>query len=328
MKFSIIVPVYNVEKYIVNCINSILNQNFDDYEIIIVDDGSTDGSGLICDNFQKKNREIIKVIHQKNGGLSDARNTGIKNAKGEYLMFIDSDDFLYKKDSLSTLSYIIDNYQYDIIQYKMIYFYEKNDKFLELNNLETLDYKENIIECLKILNKKNQISVSACDKIVKASLIKNNNLYFIKGLQSEDIDWSLRLYLYVTSFYSFNESIYAYRQQRKGSITAKATKKNMVDLFNIIKYWYEYDYENIEFRNLYYGYISYQYLILITKSNCEMFNEAEKELIDKMRENILMYDDSKKVKLFNKFKKIFGFKISLLMMKIYLLLKNKGLIKI
>lgn len=92
MIFSIIVPIYNVEKYLRCCVDSVLAENFADYEMILVDDGSPDGCGKICDEYAGKYPHI-KVIHQENGGLSDARNAGIRAAKGDYLIFLDSDDY-------------------------------------------------------------------------------------------------------------------------------------------------------------------------------------------------------------------------------------------
>ena len=95
VKISIIVPVYNVERYLGKCINSILNQTFADFELILVDDGSTDRSGYICDDYKKKDNRI-KVIHKENGGLSSARNAGLDIAKEKYIGFVDSDDFINK----------------------------------------------------------------------------------------------------------------------------------------------------------------------------------------------------------------------------------------
>lgn len=92
MIFSIIVPIYNVEKYLRCCVDSVLAENFADYEMILVDDGSPDGCGKICDEYAGKYPHI-KVIHKENGGLSDARNAGIRAAKGDYLIFLDSDDY-------------------------------------------------------------------------------------------------------------------------------------------------------------------------------------------------------------------------------------------
>ena len=103
--FSVIIPVYNVEKYLHQCVDSVLTQNFNRYEIILVNDGSTDNSGKICDEYAQKYH--IKVIHKQNGGLSDARNFGIKEAKGEYVMLLDSDDFWEGEGVMSDLYNII-----------------------------------------------------------------------------------------------------------------------------------------------------------------------------------------------------------------------------
>ena len=92
-KISIIVPVYNVEKYLEKCVRSILAQTFTDFELILVDDGSPDSSGAMCDQFAEQDQRV-KVIHKENGGLSDARNAGIEIATGEYLGFVDSDDYI------------------------------------------------------------------------------------------------------------------------------------------------------------------------------------------------------------------------------------------
>ena len=96
MKFSILVPVYNVEKYLEQCIDSLLDQTYsEEYEIILVDDGSTDSSGSICDGYEERYPDKVKVIHKENGGLSDARNVGMAAATGEYIAFVDSDDWLH-----------------------------------------------------------------------------------------------------------------------------------------------------------------------------------------------------------------------------------------
>ena len=94
MRFSILIPVYNVKKYISQCFDSILSQTFKDFEVIIVDDGSTDGSGAECDKFAKEHGGFVRVIHKENGGLISARRTAIAEARGEYCVFLDSDDML------------------------------------------------------------------------------------------------------------------------------------------------------------------------------------------------------------------------------------------
>ena len=123
---SIVVPIYNVEKYLEKCINSIIIQTYKNIEIILVNDGSTDSSGKICDIYLKKDKRI-KVIHKKNGGLSDARNVGIENAKGKYIAFIDSDDFI-DSDFIEILYNLIIEYNADVSCCKCNVIYKKNKK--------------------------------------------------------------------------------------------------------------------------------------------------------------------------------------------------------
>ena len=123
MKFSILVPVYNVEKYLEQCVDSLLNQTYKgEYEIILVDDGSTDSSVAICDRYQKNNPDKIKVVHKKNEGLVSARQQGIAVATGEYSLFVDSDDFA-ELNLLETVSDCIDsNNDPDMVIYSYRYF--------------------------------------------------------------------------------------------------------------------------------------------------------------------------------------------------------------
>lgn len=130
---SIIVPVYNVEQYLCKCIDSILMQTFKHLQIILVDDGSEDLSGKICDKYEQKDKRI-KVIHKQNGGLSDARNCGLDNASGEYVIFVDSDDYI-EKDACAKLIEIASKYKVDIVtgEARVI----QNHKKMTLKNYDT-----------------------------------------------------------------------------------------------------------------------------------------------------------------------------------------------
>lgn len=322
IKLTIIIPVYNVEKYIEKCIKSILRQELNNYEIILVDDGSTDNSGNICDQYAIKYNNI-RVIHQMNKGLSGARNTGIRESKGEYLMFIDSDDFINEKVALKE---IIDKLKEDAIQFKWIYYYENKNKYIYFKDNElypNIDFED-------LLFKKVQdgtISISACNKIVRRSIIVDNNIYFDETLLSEDIDWSLKLYLHIKSLKVINKNVYVYRQQRAGSITNSTSEKNILSLFKIIKYWYQYEYSNKKIKEIYLNYLAYQYIILLTIINRKNCNKALKEEIYLLKE-ILKNNENYKVKISNKIFKVFGYNVGILILKSYLLFKNKGLIKI
>lgn len=328
MKFSIIIPVFNIEKYIAKCIESILDQTYKDYEIIIVDDGSTDSSGKICDDFSKKYSNI-KIIHKKNGGLSSARNVGIKEAMGEYLMFIDGDDFLNSEDNLQYIAKQINQKNKpDIIQYRMLYYYEEKNKFMKLKELEEKECNENTkIIYLDRMIKEGILSISACDKVVKRSIVLKNNIMFNENILSEDIDWSLKLYLNVKSIATINKEIYVYRQQRKGSITNKVNTQNISSIKYILKYWVNFNYKDEKIKRLYFNYLAYQYIILLTIINRRNCNKnLKKEIYD--LKFLLKYDNNYKVKLSNKIYKLFGISIGTNILKIYLLLKNKGILKL
>lgn len=323
MKISIIVPVYNIEEYIEECIKSLINQEFNDYEIILVDDGSTDASGKIIDKYAKYSN--IKIVHKKNGGLSDARNAGIEASKGEYLMFIDGDDYLESKECLKLLSNEINKNSAEIIQYKKVYLFSNGKKKYESNIKKK--YFQNKIEGLTELNRKGLVSVSACDKIVKAEIIKNNSLYFQKGLLCEDIFWSYNLYFYISSLSILNENIYVYRQGREGSISTLKNKKNCQDLYYIINYWKNYNFENNDLKKLYYNMISYWYLIYRTlyKKNCYSIDQINE--FESMDSLFLLYHDNFKVLKAYKLSKIIGIKFTFKILKLYQKIKKIGWIR-
>lgn len=326
MKISIIVPIYNISDYVGSCIDSIINQDYQNFELILVDDGSTDNSGKICDNYSKMHKNIV-VIHKKNGGLSDARNAGIIAATGDYIMFIDGDDFLRDKTCLSLLNSVLEKENYDVIQYKMLYFYQKNNKYVSISNINYAEITGNKLEKIELLISKGCFSPSACDKLIKTDVIKKNNILFDKNLLSEDIMWSLKLFLNIKNLYLINDELYVYRQQRRGSITYNVEKKNILDMYKIIKHWIKFNYDNTMIQKLYYNYLAYQYVILITLLNKKNSTPKIRKQIYKLN-FLLEYDLNFKVRLTNKVINKLGFKLGILSLKIYNFLKNKGIIKI
>lgn len=322
-KLSIIVPVYNVEKYLEICIESLLYQNLKNAEILLIDDGSTDNSGKICDSFSQK-YDIVKTIHQKNKGLSGARNTGIKMAKGEYLMFVDSDDFISNDAKIEN---IINDIEEEIIQYNFVYYFDASQKKYYNKNSFNLIIDSNIFKNLLIVQEKNNFSCCVCDKFFKRDFIISNNLLFTEGIVCEDMEWMLKVYSKVKSIKYIDKNIYMYRQQRKGSITNIVKSQNIDCLFSIIKTWYDYDFKNEDQKSLYLSFLAYHYLILITeinKNNCS--KTLKKEIYE--YKNILEYDCNNKVKMCNKLIKVVGLKISILIFRLYIKLKNKGFIRL
>lgn len=301
MKFSIIVPIYNVEKYLEECINSLLKQKNNNYEIILVDDGSFDNSPKICDDYAQ-NYANIKVIHKENGGLSDARNTGINLAKGDYLIFIDSDDYICDENFLNDVSNLIDKDDCDVIVYGNKKIFEDN-KVIEKNFYRKID-NEDIVTSLIA---QNYFKACAWDKIVKRELIIQNNLYFPIGRYSEDIEWCARL-LSVIDFKKINvlnKNVYMYRQ-RENSITKNIKKKNITDMMDMIKR------EFIEEKNdksmIINSFLAYEYSVVLGLINVaqipDLDNEIKKEIFEFRK--ILNYDISEKVKKVKLLVKILG----------------------
>lgn len=210
---SIIVPVYNVEKYLKRCVESLVKQSYKNVEILLVDDGSTDSSGLICDELANKYNNV-KVFHKKNGGLSDARNFGIKKSKGKILSFIDSDDyidcdmieFLYKEMVSSNADISICSKYID---------YE-NGKCIEVNNSKDklLMTKE---EALIKINSFVGFDMSFCDKIFKRELFKN--VEFPYGKKCEDFCTMFKIFDKCSGNIVYNAVSKYHYFQREGSIS-------------------------------------------------------------------------------------------------------------
>ena len=211
---SIIVPVYNVEEFLDRCIKSLLTQTFKNLEIILVDDGSTDASGMICDRYA--NEKSIIVIHKKNGGLSSARNTGIIKAKGKYIMFVDSDDYI-NNDSCEKLYREAEQGQYDIVAADA--YILKGDGSKKLNNKKrNIKVPCNGIDFLVSNISQNTMSMCAPYGIYKRELILNNSIFFKEGILHEDELWTPQVYISAkqVSYISF---AFYYHNIREGSIT-------------------------------------------------------------------------------------------------------------
>lgn len=228
MKFSVIIPVYNVEKYLDECVHSVLAQDFQDYEIILVNDGSTDNSGKKCDVYAEKYSQI-KVIHKENGGLSDARNFGIKEAKGDYLIFLDSDDFWQGKNIFLDINQIIEREKPDLILYGLTFYYG-DEVFAPFDFTKEKVINNDFVEQSKYLISDNKYGFYACNKIVKRDIILNNDLFFIKGRLSEDMPWNYELVNYIKTFSIYSSNFYFYRQNRDGQITQTINPKNVKDI--------------------------------------------------------------------------------------------------
>lgn len=221
---SIIVPIYNVEKYLKKCIDSILNQTYKNLEIILVNDGSTDNSYSICNEYSKKDKRVI-VVNKKNGGLSDARNHGLKVANGEYIGFVDSDDYI-NKHMYENLMRVMSTYYVDIVSCGIKKVYE-NDK----ENIEYQISHENVEiysveEALLSLIEEKDIKQTVWNKLYKKDVIED--IVFEVGKIHEDEYWSYQVIGNASKIAYLDTELYYYLQ-REGSIMSKPYSINRLN---------------------------------------------------------------------------------------------------
>lgn len=227
MDISIVVPVYNVEKYLKECINSLLEQDFrGQYEIICVNDGSTDSSLQVLKEYEKSNEKIV-LINQKNKGLSAARNTGLKNAKGKYVMFIDSDDYLKNPKVLSLLYDEIEKNDLDFVVADFEYNYEEKVKNYRIKRSQAIKNKIMIGRDFYDLGIKTKSIMSVVwNKLYKKEFLEKNNLFFYEGIFYEDMEFTPRAYYLAKRVKYVDEVIIMYRQ-REGSITSNINAEKL-----------------------------------------------------------------------------------------------------
>jgi len=228
VKISIVIPVYNVVKYLDECVKSVVSQSYADLEIILVNDGSTDDSGKLCDEWAQKDARV-RVVHKKNGGLSDARNAGVAVATGDYVLFLDSDDFWDDTNAVERLVDRVKQSGADMIAFSYKKFYEDSGEVKPyFSAVPDMPLGLSLDGQMKFLAEHRLYIASACNKFLKRSLLDSSMLFKV-GVFSEDIEWCARLLTKVTSIDFLFEDFYCYRQ-RAGSISHAYRDKNCSDL--------------------------------------------------------------------------------------------------
>lgn len=228
-KVSVIVPIYNVEKYLEKCINSLLSQTLEDIQIILVNDGSKDNSGNIAKEYEKNNKDRVIYVEKENGGLSDARNYGLKYATGDFIAFLDSDDYIEKN-------------AYEEMYNKAI---EENADYVECDFIWEFPNKIRVDKQYPYKNKKEMLSfvrVVAWNKLIKRQLITDNNLEFPKGLRYEDVEFTYKLIPFINKF-AYVDKPFIHYVQRKGSI-ANVQNERTAEIFTVLDNVIEFYKEN------------------------------------------------------------------------------------
>ncbi len=236
---SVIIPVYNVERYLRQCVDSVMGQDYRNIEVIMVDDGSPDRCSAICDEYAERDSRV-KVIHKPNGGLADARNSGIAMATGDWLICLDSDDYWASPTALSSAITVLDQHpNADMVYIRNQIFWEEDEHPSTLSgeiSQSTLDSLDADAQVEYLVETGNLIP-SSCWKLIRTSILKDNGIEFTRGLVSEDIDWNFALMLKAKGqIAACNDFLYCYRK-RKGSITRSMTMRNIDHLLFVLEKW-------------------------------------------------------------------------------------------
>lgn len=260
--FSFIIPVYNVAEYLPQCVYSIVNQDFDDFEIILVDNASTDNCFKLCDEFANKDKRVVVHHLNTNIGVSGARNLGIKCALGTYILFIDSDDFVMPNTLLKLRKFIADQMYPEVIFLDTVKVYSNGSNIPMGENF--CSSQINGMSSLSVLNHLSYLKKypgSAWAKAIKRDIL-DDNLIFLENLVSvEDVEWTFRLFGVANSYAYCPLAFYCYRQ-RNNSITKTFTPSRASAFFQIIEKWAQEQPEN-EYRLIINSFLAYQYMILL-----------------------------------------------------------------
>lgn len=284
IKISVIIPVYNVKDYLKRCVDSAVKQTYADLDILLIDDGSTDGSGELCDALERKD-DRIRVIHQKNAGLSEARNVGIRNARGAYILFLDSDDYI-EQGCCEVFARILGEAAYDIVAADA---YIATDEGLKPQTIDRSNIpvpssgRDFLGRCLQI----GYMDMCAPFALYRKGLILDHDLWFKPGLLHEDQLWTPQAYLAAEKV-TYCRYFFYYHWVRKGSIGQAAWNvAHDRSIRFICKALYPIFYEQQENSAVFLDYLCMLYMDAVNRS---MDTAADKEFMKKTamrKKNIL-----------------------------------------
>lgn len=266
-KVSVVIPVYNVEKYLIECVDSALLQTYENVEIILVDDGATDSSGEMCDEYAQKDSRI-KVIHRKNGGLSAARNTGLDAASGEYIYFLDSDDYI-EKNTISDLVSTIEQEDADVVFFDGYVFYtdcEPDDSFFGYSRSKKYDTKKGRDVLIQLLES-DEYRTAVPLNMYKTDYLRDNGIRFYEGILHEDELFTFQVFNADGLVAHCNKELYARRIRPASIMTASGMSRryeSMLAIYNDISLMYK--------SKKAYGKAAQMYLIREAKSVIGKYN--------------------------------------------------------
>lgn len=322
---SIIIPIYNLEKYISKCLDSIVSQMSEEVEIILINDGSIDKSEEICKNYCQKYQQI-KYFYQPNAGVSVARNNGLEKASGKYILFVDGDDWILDGTLQNVLKMIKQDHTIDIIAGNFLKEFDgkiEKKELIHIPNLKELSFPDSFIQLVK----KQLFNPSLACNFFQKKLFIENNIFLDENVKyTEDMDCTLRLFLHAQKIDLLEKPFYVYRQTRQGAATSSVSVKRVQDTMNFVAKWYH-EIEQIEqkeLKNCLLGFIQYEYsivvgmLFLLKKGQRnELYHQV------KQYEFLLKNGQGKKGKIVHFFYTIFRFNMTGRLMSFWIKNKNK-----
>lgn len=319
MLFSIIIPVYNAASTLDTCLKSILNQDFQDWQALIVNDGSTDLSGAIAGEYARRDPRF-RLIQTNNRGSGAARNRGLEQAQGEYVLYMDADDYWFRRDLLRQLDRRITAQPADVYMYQMVKVKENGDVLERYTKLPftNADRVMPLVAVYPDLVRDGQTLASACNKCVRRSLLTEQGIRFREDILCEDIDWVLQLFSHVQTICLLNLGAYAYTQHKGESRSRHPDAPN--DLTVIIQDWEErLAAGNIAHPEAVAGLIAFEYGICMGSHH-----RLTKENRQRMRrlQHLLEYGLDRKTRLIRRFCGIFGYPLTCLAIRVYLILRR------
>lgn len=326
-KVSIIIPVYNSKQYLPACVESIVTQSWREIEVILVDDGSADDCAALCDELAEKDARII-VIHQKNGGTSAARNTGLDHASGDYITFVDNDDYWSRTDALECVMKGLEESDADMMLFDSIIYWADTDKTVVPTSRCKREeiVKKTPAEAISHFTEANVFSAYCVwGKLIRATIIREHQLRFPIGMRNEDIDFCADLFRLCKSYDWYEDAFYVYRKGHTGAQTKQSITYQMLsDLKTVLLRQLERAKTlPTDHQKALRSYLSFPYAVWMGQSKLVKDERVKKDLPEmKQYRDLLRESNHPNVRLVYRVSRLLGFGGASRLLAIYLKRNN------
>ena len=317
--FSIIIPVYNGQKYIYKCIQSILDQSYQDYEIILVDDGSTDQSWQVAGKLAERVSQLT-CIHTERHGTGAARNIGLDHASGDYILFMDVDDYWLNPSLLEILQDKIIQHETDVYMYQMLKVTEDGE-ILEKYRKERFYHDQMVLgikDVYQDLVRSGQVLASCCNKCIRRELLEHYEIRFLEDVYAEDIDWVIHLFSHAKTICLMNLDAYAYVQHKE--ISRSNISEAPDDIVKMIQNWSaRLASKKVPHARAVAGFLAFEYGICM--GNYQYLSKDSRKVM-RDHEYLLKYGLDRKTWMIYRFHSVCGYPLTCRAIRFYLFLRK------